>query len=87
MLDSIYYTNKLVPIPVEVLVRDLPYAIVQTTSGKRYSVLARRIIPLKHPSRKQCPSYASVSRFSTGEATPTIGKRTQPTRSDRIDQI
>jgi hypothetical protein len=45
MIDSIYYTEKLVPIGVKLLKKEPPYAVIETLKGKRYQVLLTRVIP------------------------------------------
>jgi hypothetical protein len=55
MPDSIYYSSKLVPIPVKVLARHSLHAIVETVAGNRYKVLARRIIPIHPVSGRDLP--------------------------------
>jgi hypothetical protein len=46
MIDSIYYTSKLIPIPVEVIEKTAKFAIVKTKLDRLFKVDASRIIPL-----------------------------------------
>lgn len=47
MIDSIYYTSNLVPVPVEVIERSGLLATVKTQTNKLFKVPEHRIIPMK----------------------------------------
>ena len=55
MPDSLYYTTKLQSVAVRLLANYPPYAIVETASGKRYNVLAHRVLPLREPRKSSLP--------------------------------
>jgi hypothetical protein len=73
MIDSIYYTSNLIPIPIEIIERTALVAIVRTLANRLFEVPAHRIIPLANrvlssnrnrPSNSPKPTgYLSVTEY------------------------